>query len=183
MNGFIITFLFLVSSGAASAAGLSAKIYEYGNPSGGRHLYIYVGNEKHAQIFSCGRKDGGGLLLNQDLDTLLKEQCAPIFEPGRIRADRMMSGIRKGNSVSLHIGGTDEVSESEGMFVLNPSASKSWTGIFHLDLAKDQAMLFTGVGIQIDDGLPRTDSTRITLEKVSEGELRQDHPLLPLRVQ
>jgi hypothetical protein len=59
-------------------------------------------------------------------------------------------------------------------------AAKSWLAVFHLNDTENETLLFTGVGIEVGAGLPRTDSVRVTLQKVAEGELTGNYPMLPL---
>jgi len=162
----------------ARAEGIKTSVYEYTNKDQ-TQVYLLAQNKDSAQVFVCGAKKGAatlpGFLANPNLDILAREHCTPLFTGNNV--GRMMKGVRNGQLISLHLGGTD-TPETKALSMLGDA--KSWLGVFHLNENENQTLLFTGVGIEVGAGTPRTDSVRVTLQKVAEGELTGTYPMLPL---
>jgi len=61
--------------------------------------------------------------------------------------------------------------------------AKSWLAIFSIDTESDQLAVLTGVGVEAGPGLPRTDTVRLTFEKVRAGSFEGNLELFPVAEQ
>lgn len=171
----------------ARAETLKSAVYEFEQAgTGKKQVYLYAANENSVQLFRCGplgpqsdqRAGFTALTGLTNLDLLARKHCVPLFDPAQNKQGRMMKAVKNGKVISLHLGGTDGP-QANALAMLGDA--KSWLAVFNFNSDDDKSILFTGVGIEAGAGVPRTDLVRATLDKVAEGVLSADFPLLPLQ--
>lgn len=176
---FLIGSMLLLGN-TAHAEKVKTTVYEYEQAATGRkQIYLFALQKEAVQLFVCGTNGSAsfpGFKAEPNLDLLAKTHCSPLL----MESDqgRMMKGVRNGQLVSLHLGGT-ETPETRALAMMGDA--KSWLAVFNVNENDNETMLFTGVGIEVGPGIPRTDTVRVTLQKVAEGELSGSYPMLPLK--
>lgn len=166
----------LILGGAAVRAEepVRARVYSFHQEKTKQtQIYLVATRGDQGQLFQCAKPTASA---TPSLDGFVKSSCRALF--GDTKKPQLSSSILKGRNLSFHLG--DSYNPEVGVLSLLGNA-KSWIAVFSLDLEDDAALLFTGAGIEVGEGLPRTDSVRITLNKINDGELREAIPLVALK--
>ena len=175
---FLLIFLFPLFGYAQET--MHARYYSRVGLGGGSYAYVLLSDEQFgkAQLLFCDHFDA--LTAKEKVANDL-QGCKSIFD----KAGQMQAVTLANNILSFHQSGV-LYAEARALGVSpftedNSASTKSWIAIFSVDTHDDAFMVLTGTAIQIKTGTPKSESVRVTFQKVLDKTFSNGELLLPVR--